>query len=132
MCKLFSDQGSDKGKGKHHWHNYTLVYDKLFSTLRHEELKIFEIGIGLLGPNAIPGASLRAWAQYFPNAQVLGADIDPEILIKEGRISSEWIDQTREDTIVPVCQRHGHHGIFDGIAVGALSRCRDMLGVAAL
>ena len=38
--------------------------------------------------NGKPGASLRAWRDYFENALIYGADIDKNILFKENRINT--------------------------------------------
>ncbi len=46
-----------------------------------------------MGPNGRPGASLRAWREYFPQAQIYGADIDRDILFAEDRIQTFWTDQ---------------------------------------
>jgi hypothetical protein len=46
-----------------------------------------------------PGASLRVWRDYFPKAQVIGANIDKDILFKEERIETFLLDQTNEDSI---------------------------------
>ena len=53
--------------------------------------KVFEFWVGTNNPNLAssmgvlenPGASLRDWRDYFPNALVFGADIDIEILFTD-------------------------------------------------
>ena len=95
---------SDKGLG---WHNYTVLYDKLFEGIRYNDLRIFELGIGTnnvalpsnMGPNGTPGASLRGWKEYFPNSLVFGADIDSDILFSEDRIQTFYCDQTNPCSI---------------------------------
>ena len=52
-----------------------------------------------MGKNGIPLASLRAWRDYFPNANIYGADIDRKILKNENRIKTFFVDQTDPDTI---------------------------------
>jgi hypothetical protein len=44
--------------------------------------------------NGKPGASLRAWRDYFVNSVVYGADIDKNILFEEDRIKTFYVDQT--------------------------------------
>jgi|LakMenE01Jun11ns_1017448.scaffolds.fasta_scaffold9866223_2 hypothetical protein len=110
-CDIY---GSDKGELKkeghpYPWpsHTYTDVYSRLFSYRRNEVNKIFECGIGTNNPNLIssmgasgmPGASLRVWRDYFPNAIVIGADIDNDVLFEENRIKTFYIDQTNPNTI---------------------------------
>jgi hypothetical protein len=99
LCRLMSLFGSDKGSG---WHNYTVVYDALFSRFRNQEdLAIFELGIGTnkfgvpssMGESGVPGASLRGWRSYFPRARIYGADIERDVIFEEDRISTYWTDQ---------------------------------------
>ena len=63
---------------------------------------ICEIGIGTnnndvvstMGRSGVPGASLRAFRDYCPNALVVGGDVDPRIMFKENRIQTIVVDQT--------------------------------------
>lgn len=115
---LFSDlcdqYGSDKGSLKntspyYSWqsHTYADYYSRLFAHCRNKVLNVFECGIGTNNPNlksnmtitGRPGASLRVWRDYFPQAQVIGADIDKDILFKEERIETFMLDQTNKDSI---------------------------------
>ncbi len=97
-CHTMLRNGSDKGWGLH---NYTIVYSALFSKLRNQSIRIFELGLGSNNPNipfymgasARPGASLRAWRELFPQALVYGADIDRDILFAEDRIQTFYCDQ---------------------------------------
>jgi hypothetical protein len=52
-----------------------------------------------MGVKGRPGASLRVWRDYFPNAQIVGADIDRDILFEEERISTFYCDQTKRSAI---------------------------------
>lgn len=99
LCEIMTRHKSDKGDG---WHNYTLVYDELFKGRRHEELRVFELGVGTnnvkinsnMGPSGRPGASLYGWEEYFPKSSIYGADIDKSILFNSGRILTFYCDQT--------------------------------------
>lgn len=88
---------------------YAPYYEVLFSgrTVR----KLLEIGIGT--PSAMaesiaragwtdyrPGASLRMWAEYFPEAEIYGIDIDPEVcaVSADARIMTECGDSTIKPT----------------------------------
>jgi SAM-dependent methyltransferase len=109
LCRLMEKWGSDKGRENiTNWkHNYTVVYTKLFAGLRDKPLRIFELGLGTnnvylastMAVNGVPGASLRAWEEYFPAAAVFGADIDRDILFAEGRVKTFFCDQTSPDAI---------------------------------
>lgn len=52
-----------------------------------------------MGEKGKPGASLRVWRDYFPNAKVIGADIDRDILFQDERISTHFCDQTNPQAI---------------------------------
>lgn len=109
LSLLCDKYGSDKGEIKktgHPYtepsHTYTDFYSRLFSHCRLNVRKVFECGLGTnnpdipcgMGIDGKPGASLRVWREYFPNAQVVGADIDKDVLFKEERIKTFYVDQT--------------------------------------
>ena len=91
LRRLFDAEGSDKG-----WH--ANAYDIVLAPHRHSVRSLLEIGIGTMlegAPSSMvgyaadhyrPGGSLRAWRDYFPNAEVLGADIQPDTQFAEDRI----------------------------------------------
>lgn len=109
LCKIMGEFGSDKGHEhiRTSWHNYTILYDSLFSPHREAPLRLFEMGLGTnnlgyksnMGVHGRPGASLRGWAAYFPQAQIYGADIDRGVLFEEDRIKTYYCDQTQPDVI---------------------------------
>jgi hypothetical protein len=49
--------------------------------------------------HSIPGGSLRAWRDYFPNADIIGIDIDSDVMFTEDRISTYVCDQTKTESI---------------------------------
>lgn len=108
LSKLCDFYGSDKGEiskegHPYQWpsHNYADFYSRLFSHCRKGVRYVFECGLGTNNPNlpssmgisGKPGASLRVWRDFFPNAMVYGADIDKHILFEEDRIKTLYIDQ---------------------------------------
>jgi hypothetical protein len=105
LCKIMKKNGSDKGLG---WHNYTIIYDKLFNEKRNDELNIFELGIGSndvsiksnMGSNYNSGASLYGWSEYFKNSKIYGADIDKKILFENERIRTFYCDQLNKNSIM--------------------------------
>lgn len=113
LCEIMARHGSDKGGyrgiGRH---NYTPYYHRLFGGIRHTASAVFEFGIGstradikhTMGPNGTPGASLRGWREYFPNANIYSADIDPNILEPEYRIFKFLCDQTDPASIEKLWQ----------------------------
>lgn len=103
LCKIMEKYGSDKGSSSilESWHNYTVFYYDIFKNRQLDELRIFELGLGTndttvpsnMGKNGKPGASLRAWEEFFPNAYVFGADIDSKCLFETPRIKTYYCDQ---------------------------------------
>jgi hypothetical protein len=88
-------------------HTYADFYNLLFLARREQVSKVFEFGIGTtnlslpasMGKRGQPGASLRVWRDYFPNAMIYGADIDRSALFTEERISTFWVDQLDRHTV---------------------------------
>lgn len=103
LCRTLTKHGSDKSPGSHYdKHNYSVIYHQLLEPVRTKPLRFFEVGLGTnnmdvassMGPGGTPGASLRAWKDYLPHAEVHGADIDQRILFTEDRITTHHLDQT--------------------------------------
>lgn len=65
-----------------------------------------------MGTNGKPGASLHVWRDYFPNARIIGADIDRTILFEDERIKTGYMDQTNPDSIQEFWKAVGVEG-FD-------------------
>ncbi len=106
LSNLMNHYGSDKG-GKNNHHNYADYYSEIFFHKRSEVKNLLEIGLGTndvnlpsnMGKDGIPLASLKAWRDYFFNANIFGADIDKNILKNENRIKTFYVDQTNPATI---------------------------------
>lgn len=114
LAELCDHYGSDKGSAgqkisNYTWqpHSYTEFYGLVFGPRRLTVQTVCEIGIGTnnsdivsnMGLNGKPGASLRVWRDYFPNAKIVGGDIDKRILFSEDRINTYHIDQTNKVSI---------------------------------
>jgi hypothetical protein len=99
---LFDRHGSDKART----HNYHIIYGRILAKPA-EVRAILEIGLGTnnvdvpshMGHEGRPGASLRAFRDYLPRAQVFGADIDRRILFAEERIRTFFVDQTQPQSV---------------------------------
>lgn len=122
LAELCDRHGSDKGSvdpvnRPYPWlpHTYTSVYRRLFEHRRTTVHHVLEIGIGStnpaivsnMGPNGRPGASLRVWRDYFPNAQITGVDIDHNVMFQEERIRTAVVDQTDPASIRTMLQSLG-------------------------
>ena len=97
---MFENYGSDKNK-----HGYDILYSYIFSKISNNPT-ILEIGIGTnnikiasnMGKHGKPGASLRAFSQYFPNSEIFGADVDKNILFNFENIKTFYLNQNDIDT----------------------------------
>lgn len=111
LNSLFAMHGSDKGfverdtQRTFSWppHTYADWYERQYFQFRQEVTAVFECGTGSrnesipsnMGRRARVGASLFAWRDFFPNARVVGADVDPGAMVHdEYRIRTGVMDQT--------------------------------------
>lgn len=81
FAKTFKKYETDKTG----YHTYENVYLSLFKD-RESVKNILEVGIYM-------GASLRAWKELFPKANIIGLDYNVENFFSEERITSMYIDQ---------------------------------------
>ena len=102
--EIFIANRSDKAGPKH---RYDLVYQSVFDDLKtNQSINILEIGLGTnnedtvshVGRNGRPGASLYAYREFFPKANIFGADIDKRILFESERIKTAYVDQLKPET----------------------------------
>lgn len=114
LTDLFDKFGSDKGSAQtgghpYPWppHSYSDIYELVLYPSRESVEVFIECGIGTnkpekkssMGEGGKPGASLRAWNSFFPNAEIIGCDIDESILFNEDRIRTFQCDQTSPESI---------------------------------
>lgn len=121
LCRIMEKYRGDKG-GEGARHNYTRLYCPLFEPRRLEALKVFELGI-------FCGASLRAWRDYFPNAAIYGADINPGSMVNEDRIKSFLCDETDAAQVV---RMWNEIGLVDIIIDDGLHTFNDNLNFALM
>jgi GT2 family glycosyltransferase len=88
--KLFADTFIRHGSDKTGYHNYELIYSALFN----DESKIKNV----LEMGVLKGASLKSWKDIFLNAKIVGLEYDLENFFTEDRITSFYVDQTKEHT----------------------------------
>lgn len=97
LKKLFVSHRSDKSTR----HDYHQIYGPILRR-RSDVTKVLEIGIGTNNEDVVsnmsregtPGASLRAFRDFLPQAQIYGADIDERVLFQEERLATYVVDQT--------------------------------------
>ena len=83
LHEILTANGSDKGG----FHRYGLVYERYFEPMRNKPIRIMEFGVDT-------GASIRAWLEYFPFAEVVGCDMldcpaidDPRYEFRRGLVT---------------------------------------------
>ena len=101
LARLFASYGSDKDRN-----GYSSLYSALFSHLKEAHVQLLEVGIGTMiagAPSSMkhympdsyePGASLRAWRDFFRNGSIHGMDIQSDCLFSEKRITTHLCDST--------------------------------------
>ena len=99
LNKYFLQHGCNKGVA----HNYPSFYNSLLFPFRDQVELFVEIGIGSpnkhegaksrMGENYPFGSSLRGWKDYFPSSEIIGVDLDPNVMVDEERITSCYGDQ---------------------------------------
>lgn len=113
LAEIMTKYGSDKGSGLSQnfilynirapnlvCHNYTFFYELIFEKYKNNQINIFEMGIGVpLCMGSLAG-SLKGWSEYFPNSKIYSADIDKENLYSDDRITSYYVDQENQDSII--------------------------------
>lgn len=97
LCDLALKYGTDKcPQIKHH---FTEFYHDMFKDRRNQIKKVVEIGIGCLPPAYTIGASLLMWRDYFPNAEIFGADNNSDLMFADNRITTIYCDQTKKQDL---------------------------------
>ena len=101
LAGLFNMYGSDKDRN-----GYSHLYSILFDRIRNDNLNVLEIGIGTMIPNVCssmknympddycPGASLRAWRDYFKNSIIYGMDVQEDTQFTDDRIVTYLCNST--------------------------------------
>lgn len=113
LCELGWKYGADKSPLVAH--TYTPYYYELLKDKKQSVKKVLELGVGNNHmvdmvrtlrncPNAQIGASLKMWRDFFPNAQIFGADWQPESIIQDERISTYYADLNKEADILKLLE----------------------------
>jgi hypothetical protein len=84
-------------------HPFTPFYFELLKDKQKSIKKVLEIGVGYpemsnTRPHRL-GASLFMWRDFFPNAQIYGADIYPGAIFTDNRIETFLRDQTNKEDL---------------------------------
>lgn len=91
LINLFQKYKCDKG----YKHRYDYVYEKIFESVKDQELNILEIGV-------FKGASTQAFVEYFPNAKFYALDLFVRVKPEEIDIlNHERVQWLKGDSINP-------------------------------
>jgi hypothetical protein len=94
-------------------HKYTQHYQKHLRPWRDKKFNLLEIGIGGYARDGQGGASLRMWKAFFPQAQILGLDIEDKSFVDEHRIRTYQGSQVDESILTSIVadvgEIGGHH-----------------------
>jgi hypothetical protein len=71
---LLHELGLKYGTNKATFHKYCDFYENELANVKPQ--RILEIGIGTLATVGSYGTSLKMWSDFYPNAVIVGADID--------------------------------------------------------
>ena len=124
LSLLLTSNGSDKALL-----GYADIYQIIFAAINAKSKQsnpiIVEIGIGSRNPALVsnmgafgtPGASLRAFSEFAPTANIVGGDIDLATLFQENRIATFHVDQLRQDSLHQFLIKSGKYDLLidDGL-----------------
>ena len=113
-----------KGTDKEGAHSYTAAYERHLGHLRHEPIRLLEIGIGGYADPAQGGASLRMWKAYFPAAHIFGLDLEDKSALAEDRITILRGDQGDKAFLERLAMEHGP---FDVVVDDGSHRCAHVI-----
>jgi len=92
---------SNTGRKITKWKHYFSIYEKHFGQIRNKPINILEIGI-------LNGGSLEMWRYYFPEATIVGIDINPACKQHEQEgINIRIGDQTDENFLQSLIDEFG-------------------------
>jgi len=98
--KIFKNCDTDKCV------NYSQAYHDSFDDIRQDINLIFEVGVNR-------GGSVKGWKEYFPNALIVGIDIDSTWYFEDpdGRIKIEIGSANQKDFIEYLISKYGYPDI---------------------
>lgn len=119
LCEIAFKYGTDKCPQLKH--AYTPFYYQLLKDKTESVKKVLELGIGHykgmdknewhfdpgLNRKYHRGASLYMWRDFFPNAQIFGADRVPEAIFADDRIKNFLIDERKKADLEELIRQTG-------------------------
>lgn len=106
------DIAKRSGPIKQYLRPFIIRYEQMFEPIRSKPLTILEIGIGgYKNPNK-GGGSLRMWSEYFPNASVIGLDIEHKEINLPDNVRIEQGSQTDLELLIKLAEKYGGFDII--------------------
>jgi hypothetical protein len=90
LQKIGKKYNTDKTTHIYRGVSYLDLYDKHFFNMRHKVKRFVEIGV-------LNGSSLLMWRDYFPNAEIIGIDINPACIQYESERIKIFIGDQNND-----------------------------------
>ena len=104
LCLLFEKYKADKCAAV--FHDYSPSYFEVLNPFKETFTNVLEIGIGNIplmdghvGGGYTPGASIKAWRDFFPNATIYAIDILEDVMFEEDRIKTYVADQSSVESL---------------------------------
>ena len=127
--ELFQQHGTDK---QAMGHAYVHAYSMLLGPWRHDVRSLLEVGIGTVNSSFsanmgayssrrkyMPGASLRSWRAFLPNARIVGLDLDASAARAaadpQQRLEAYGVDTTSAKAVAALDLTEGGKKPFDVI-----------------
>lgn len=105
-----------------HKKRYLEFYEQTFSPIRSDAIKLFEIGI-------FKGASMKMWVDYFPNAIIVGMDIEETDIPRYRRVTVLQGDQADKARLMEVGEAWGPFDIVIDDGGHTMHQQQTSLGV---
>ena len=110
LCDIAFKYGTDKCPNIKH--SFTPFYYQLLKDQAAKFKKVLEIGVGLKrqhshSPQNTQAAGLYMWREFFPQAQIYGADVDPQLVFTDNRITTFLCDQSSKTDLQALIKKTG-------------------------
>lgn len=107
LTELANRYGTDKGTQTKEAHGYSLIYDLLFAGFRDKAFNLLEVGLAIGGPElggdagreVVRSPSAEMWIEFFPRAQIYGADISDFSKLQYDRFTFVQVDCTKPEEV---------------------------------
>jgi hypothetical protein len=103
LDEIATKLGTDKSSASH---DYCRTYAQYLEPLRHQPIRMLELGVGGHENPDLGGASLRMWREYFTQATVTGLDLEHKDFTIDGATIYQG-SQADPDIIATIAAERG-------------------------